>query len=435
MKMSIVAGGRGVLASVGVVAIAVVLCGCPTAPEKPKTQRKEPPQKQADSTAPESPADKAAARPRYVAPETKLEPATPAEMVEQAETEASQGPRDLGPPLVDDQDQLTQFAPNQPIWLDANKKQVVMLGAVCRRDVLLEYFASNAMKSYESVLTVDVPPFIVHAALLRIGAEPGQPVRFQPRFVPPKGTEVAIEVRWKDERGKVQSAPAQHWIRDVKTKKEMEVNWVFAGSYFRKDDQSGKEYYQADYGALICLANMPEAMLDLPIESFGAVEARTFEMFEEHMPPPGTPTTIILKPIFDARSAGEKPDKQPAEEVDEKIADAKRKAVEAAENWLDLIDRGQYSRGWETASQRLNALTGRRDFIEELNDTRRPLGKNVSRKMLPPRYTRSIENAPDGQYVVIRYNAVFSKKPAVVEEVTLMLNGDNKWRVLGYRFK
>ncbi|MBU4270908.1 MAG: DUF4019 domain-containing protein [Planctomycetes bacterium] len=431
--MSTVARGQSVLAGVWVLAIAIVLCGCPSA--ETKHDQKEPLRKQADSTA--EPA--AESRPE---PEIEKPPKTPAEptvkpekLVAEAAVEAGEKPRDLGPPLVDNPDQLTPLSQDQPVWIDTKNKQVVLLGEVCEAGYPLEFFASNAMKAYESVVTVNVTPFIVHAGLLRIGAKPGHPVRFQPRFVPPTGTEIAVEVRWKDSRGKVQSAPAQHWIRNINTKKELDVNWVFAGSFFRTNEETGEKYYQANFGALICVLNLPNAMLDLPIESFGAIEARSFEAFKEHLPPAGTPTTLLLKPIFDDKPTTEIPARRAAARVGEKIAEAERKALEAAEDWLELVDRQQYSRGWETASERLNVIIARRDFIKSLNDTRKPLGKVKARRLSSKKYTRSIPDAPDGQYVVIQYTASFENKPSAVEMVTMMLNGDNRWRVLGYHFK
>jgi len=114
-------------------------------------------------------------------------------------------------------------------------------------------------------------------------------------------------VRWKDDKGKVQSAPAQRWIRNINTKKELDVNvnWVFAGSQFVTDETTGKKYYQADSGECICVLSLPSAMLDLPIRSYGAIEARAFEAFAEHLPPTGTPTTVLMKPIFQPKA--EKP--------------------------------------------------------------------------------------------------------------------------------
>ncbi len=443
MKIPTIDVGRKILTGVCTLAVIVLLCGCPPA-EKEAGENEAagplPPLVQ-PAPSPEQPAElRSEPRPEpgeKTPAETLAQPDTePEEMVGEAVTEAAEEkPRDLGPPLVDNPEQLTRLSPKEPVWIDMRNKRIVLLGEVCEAGYPLEFFATYSNRAYESVVAVNVTPLIVHAGLLRIGAEPGHPARFEPEFEPPTGTEVAIEVRWKDERGKVQSAPAQHWIRHIKTKKELDVNWVFAGSFFRENEQTGEEYYAANSGELVCVLNLPGAMLDLPIRSFGAIEARSFEAFEEHLPPAGTPTTLLLKPILDEEPGAEKPAPRPAPEVDEKINHAKRIARRAAEAWLDLIDRGQYSRGWETASQRLNIISPRRDFIRMLNETRKPLGKLISRNPLPPRYTRSIPNAPDGQYVVIRYETKFENNADIVEEVTLTLNGDNKWRVLGYRFQ
>ncbi len=280
MTMSTIAKCTGFLATVGVLVIAVVLSGCPSANKKPAKQQ--PTRPEAASEA--EPVGEPAAKPEL--PEDKFaEPTT-------------EKPRDLGQPLVENPDKLVRLAPDQPVWIDRQNKHVVLLGEVCRAGYPLEFFATYANRSYEAVMSVNVTPSIVHAGLLAVGAVPGHPAQFQPKFVAPTGTEVAIEVRWKDREGKVQSAPAQDWIRNIKTKKALDSNWVFAGSMFVTDETTGKKYYQADSGELICVLSLPTAMLDLPIRSYGALESRLFEAFEEHLPPPGTPITLLLKPIF-----------------------------------------------------------------------------------------------------------------------------------------
>ena len=205
---------------------------------------------------------------------------------------------ELGQPLVDHPQELIRLDPKQPIWVDRKNKHVVLLGEVCRAGYPLEFFATYANRSYEAVLSINAKPSIVHAALLEVGATAGHPVRFQPEFAPPTGTEIAIEVRWKDAQGKTQSAPAQQWIRNIQTKKVLESNWVFAGSILTADEKTGQPLYLADSGELICVLNLPTAMLDLPIRSYAALESRLFEAFAEHLPPAGTPTTVVLKPIL-----------------------------------------------------------------------------------------------------------------------------------------
>jgi hypothetical protein len=132
---------------------------------------------------------------------------------------------------------------------------------------------------------------------LAVGAEAGSPVQFRPKYVPASGSEIEITCVWKDAQGKRQTARAQDWVRNVKTGKAMEHPWVFGGSRFLKNPVTGETYYQADAdGDLICVSNFPGAMLDLPIESTSSDASLLFEGFTEHIPPRGTPVTLILTP-------------------------------------------------------------------------------------------------------------------------------------------
>ena len=232
-------------------------------------------------------------------PRPSPQPPGPAAQPEKEFTPAAQQaekPRDLGSPLVDNLDKLTRLDPDFPVWLDKQNKQVVFLGEVCRADYPLEFFVTYRDRSYEAIVASDVRPSIIHAGLLALGADPGHPARFQPEFVPPTGTEVAIEVRWKDAKGRMHSSPARDWVRNVETKKALDANWVFAGSALMTDEETGKKHYLGDGGDFICLLNLPTAVLDLPIRSASALESRLFEAFIEHLPPPGTPVTLLLKP-------------------------------------------------------------------------------------------------------------------------------------------
>lgn len=221
-----------------------------------------------------------------------------AEPAERAESTAEHPKKvtDLGPPLVDDAGRLRRLHPKLPVWLDLRRKQVVMMGTVCQADYPLEFFVTYPDRAYEAIVSSDVRPSLVHAGLLAIGAKPGKPVQFQPEFTPPNGMEITVEVRWKDANGKQHSSPAQDWVRSVKTKKPLDINWVFAGSHTVTDEETGENRYQADGGDFICLLNRPSALLDLPIRSESSLESRLFEAFRERLPPTGTPVTIVLKP-------------------------------------------------------------------------------------------------------------------------------------------
>jgi hypothetical protein len=184
-------------------------------------------------------------------------------------------------------------------WVDPEQGVILIDGEVSLREGVLEMFAcTRNTKEHESVVVVDTQAFPIHAALLALGAEPGGPVQFEPEFVPPSGTEIDVEVQWLDENEKLQQVRAQEWVRNVKTDKVLAHPWVFAGSLFYTDPDTGRRYYQAEGGDFVCVSNFGTAMLDLPIESTQANEGLYFEAFTERVPPLSTPVRLILKPVL-----------------------------------------------------------------------------------------------------------------------------------------
>lgn len=228
---------------------------------------------------------------------------------EEMPTDSEAGPRDLGPPLVDNRAALAQLHPTYPVWFDKEHKSVVMLGEVCQRRMSLELFAClKGSKEHESIVSVPAQAYVVHAGLLAAGAEPGNPVQFYPEYVPARGPEIEVTVIWKDEKGQIQRARAQDWVRNAETKKPMEYAWVFAGSHFVRDEQTKEQYYRADgEGDLICVSNFPSAVLDIPVKSTDQNAGLLFECFTERIPPIGTPVTLILTPKSEKSEKSEKP--------------------------------------------------------------------------------------------------------------------------------
>jgi hypothetical protein len=201
---------------------------------------------------------------------------------------------------------LTRLVPNKPAWIDKQHGRVIVDGTIALREGTLEMFAClKNTKEHESVVVLDVEAFVIHAALLAVGAKVGTPVQFQPTFKPPTGQVVDIACIWTDENGKAQRKPAQYWIRDLKTKKDMSQTWVFAGSMFWKDEETGERRYQAEGGYVACVSNFGAAMLDLPVESSSQAADLAFEAFTEHIPKKGTPVRLVFTP------RAEKPETNP----------------------------------------------------------------------------------------------------------------------------
>jgi len=111
------------------------------------------------------------------------------------------------------------------------------------------------------------------------------------------------------------------------------------------------------------------------------------------------------------------------------------KAIQAAQEWLALVDAGQYGESWETAAVLFKNATAKKQWEQTLAAVRKPLGKLVSRKLKSQTYRESLPGAPDGQYVIIQFATSFENKKSGIETVTPMLDKDGQWRVSGYYIK
>ncbi len=229
------------------------------------------------------------------------------------EEEEQEKPPPLGPPMVDQPENLKRLHPEYPVWIDRRQNRVVVMGGVCLRQGPLELFACiRHSKEHEAIVAVPTKAAFVHAALLAVGAEAGAPAQFEPKYAPAHGTEIEVTLAWRHPGREPKTARAQEWIRDVKTHKAMEHPWVFAGSGFVTNPVTKQIAYRADLaGDLICVSNFPDAMLDLPIPSSSANAELLFEAFTERIPPVGTPVTIILSPKPKGKKAAE-PETKPA---------------------------------------------------------------------------------------------------------------------------
>jgi hypothetical protein len=83
--------------------------------------------------------------------------------------------------------------------------------------------------------------------------------------------------------------------------REMEAEFVFAGSGFH-EDPDGTRYYLAESGNIICVANFTDAIIDVAVKSLAANDALLFEPYTDRIPPLGTEVIVELVP---------RPEKQP----------------------------------------------------------------------------------------------------------------------------
>ena len=117
------------------------------------------------------------------------------------------------------------------------------------------------------------------------------------------------------------------------------------------------------------------------------------------------------------------------------IPQAKAAAQKSAEQWLALVDAGNYAESWKTAAGFFQAAVPQDQWGHTIATVRGPLGDLVSRKLKSAHYTKSLPGAPDGEYVVLQFDTSFANKKAAVETVTPMLDADGTWKVSGYYIK
>ena len=182
---------------------------------------------------------------------------------------------------------------------DGATRRVIIESSVCLREGQLEQLLTRKQtKEHEAILAADVDARHIHAALLLTGAKAGSTVKYEPKFTPPSGTTIKVTLRYEDQ-GKTVALKAQDWIRSIRDKKKsLGYDWVFAGSHFIPNqlDPKRPDYFLANDGDIICVANFDTALLDLPIASSKDNDDLSFEAWTERIPPKGTPVTIILEP-------------------------------------------------------------------------------------------------------------------------------------------
>lgn len=185
--------------------------------------------------------------------------------------------------------------PDGRVWIHRDEQAVVVDGYVCQRNAPLEMFACPIQtKEHEAIVAVFAKSQFIHAALLAVGGVPGKPVAFEPKFTPASGTTIRVYALWHDAEGKTQASIAQNWVRQMGKNKAMEWDWVFAGSKFVKDPDSGREAYLGDSGDLICVANFMTSTLDVAVKSDADNSGLAFDAFTDRIPKRNTPVRLVL---------------------------------------------------------------------------------------------------------------------------------------------
>lgn len=201
------------------------------------------------------------------------------------------------------------------IELDDVGKRVIARGSICQTEALVEFAAvGEGGRDHESLLYVDCKPSLLNAGLLSLGLTGGTPYRVMEKvpgappgaidvgseeepllYYPPEGPLVRVDVEWTVD-GKTESHRLEDLLLDRTTGKPMErEGWVYLGSRFAADEQTGEEVYVADLTRnLISIwhSHLGNAILDNPHQ--GGMDDDTYVPHREVLPPRGTEVRVIF---------------------------------------------------------------------------------------------------------------------------------------------
>lgn len=198
------------------------------------------------------------------------------------------------------------------VTFDVKTRQVRVEAETLEVDTPLEFFAVRFNgPEHEAILRSKVKASDLHTALLALGLQPGAPVTYSEatrKWIPPHGPPLQIHVEYEKD-GKTLVAPANRWMRSVKTKKPMpSTTWIFAGSRVMNDGN-----YAADStGYLVSVVNFDMTVIDIPELASKDNELLEWERNPDAVPPAGTKVTMIIEPAGPGKE-GDRPASGPAE--------------------------------------------------------------------------------------------------------------------------
>jgi len=105
-------------------------------------------------------------------------------------------------------------------------------------------------------------------------------------------------------------------------------------------------------------------------------------------------------------------------------------ATQAAQEWLALLDADRYEATWAEAAAFFRSKLGTEQWVRQIKQAHGPLDSLRSRSMVEARYTTSLPNAPEGEYVVVQYRATYGSEE--VTETMYLKNEQGEWGVAGY---
>ena len=204
------------------------------------------------------------------------------------------------------------------ITIKAEERCVDVDATICLSEGYLELVAcTKDTKEHESIMVIDAKAQHIHAALLLLGAKPGNPAMRKPIneeatrwvHVPPQGNPVKVSLVFADGDG----AMVEHPISDFITTSEDESGlpptaaeekavfpdtFVFAGSLFHGAGDGPQQYLCEESGNVISVSTFGDELLCLSGMHAQDNAALSWQINTDKIPELGTKVTLRLRPVL-----------------------------------------------------------------------------------------------------------------------------------------
>ena len=199
--------------------------------------------------------------------------------------------------------------------IDFQKRCVDIEASICLDRGLLELVAcTKGSKEHESIVAIQARPMHIHAALLLLGAKPGNPAMRKPidkqetRWidVPPGGDPVDVYLVFKNEEGKTVERPVSRFVAPSERTAEDQPGadedtefphtFLFAGSLLRSDGPGPRKYLSDLSGNVISIATFGDELLCLPGIHGQQNGTLMWQVDPTELPKVGSKVTLRLRP-------------------------------------------------------------------------------------------------------------------------------------------
>jgi hypothetical protein len=109
--------------------------------------------------------------------------------------------------------------------------------------------------------------------------------------------------------------------------------------------------------------------------------------------------------------------------------------MEEAREWIAMVDGARFAEAWEASGAAFRKDMDQEKWELAAVQARTGLGPLTSRKLRSATHTRQLAGMPEGEYLVIRYNVGFERRPLGSETLILEREKDSRWRVAGYSIR